>query len=72
MLRAFSTRMRPEEIKARLILKGITQAEIARRLKVSRGAISQVISGRERNQRIRKAIARALGLKVSDIWPEDR
>ncbi|MDR5695958.1 MAG: helix-turn-helix transcriptional regulator [Armatimonadota bacterium] len=64
--------MRPEEIKARLILKGITQAEIARRLKVSRGAISQVISGRERNQRIRKAIARALGLKVSDIWPEDR
>jgi|DewCreStandDraft_3_1066083.scaffolds.fasta_scaffold00874_4 transcriptional regulator with XRE-family HTH domain len=64
--------MRPEEIKARLILKGITQAEIARRLKVSRGAISQVISGRERNQRIRKAIARALGLKVSDIWPEER
>lgn len=69
---AFSTRMRPEEIKARLILRGITQAEIARRLKVSRGAISQVISGRERNQRIRKAIARALGLKVSDIWPEER
>jgi len=64
--------MRPEEIKARLILRGITQAEIARRLKVSRGAISQVISGRERNQRIRKAIARALGLKVSDIWPEER
>ena len=64
--------MRPEEIKARLILRGITQAEIARRLKVSRGAISQVISGQERNQRIRKAIARALGLKVSDIWPEER
>jgi lambda repressor-like predicted transcriptional regulator len=57
------------DIKIRLLKKGISQAEIARQQRVVRSYIGHVMAGRRKNQRIRRAIADAIGMKVSDIWP---
>lgn len=56
--------MTPNQIRAALILRGITAASIARRLKVSRAAVSAEISGRRTSARIRKAITKAVGAQV--------
>ncbi|MCL4514709.1 MAG: MarR family transcriptional regulator [Firmicutes bacterium] len=61
--------MTPQEIRALLILKRVSQRQIARRLKVTDAAVSQVISGLEKNQRIRQSIAEALDMPASKIWP---
>lgn len=61
--------MSPQQIKAGLILKGITQRQIAQRLGVSDAAVSQVIYGVEKNRRIREAIAEALEQPVEQVWP---
>jgi lambda repressor-like predicted transcriptional regulator len=57
------------KIKIEMLKAGVSGAEIARRLKVSRHAVYHVIAGRNRTPRIRKAIARALGMKVEELWP---
>lgn len=62
--------MEPNEIKAHLILKQITLSSIAKKLGVTRGAVSQVIHNIHSNPRIRKAIADALEKPVNEIWPE--
>ena len=62
--------MTPREIKAALILKGITQTAIAKKLGVLTCTVGQVIAGRSKSARIAKQIAEELGLKVEDIWPE--
>lgn len=61
--------MSPQQIKAGLILKGITQRQIAQRLGVSDAAVSQVIYGVEKNRRIREAIAEALEQPIEQVWP---
>ena len=59
------------EIKAELARKGISQREIALMLKVSPVSVNNVISGKRKTPRIRKAIALAIGKPVSEItWPE--
>jgi lambda repressor-like predicted transcriptional regulator len=57
------------EIKVLLLKKGITQAQIARQERVSIGAVNHVVLGRRKNPRLRKAIARACGVQVEDLWP---
>lgn len=57
-------------IKALLIIKGISGAEIARRAGVTRAAVYHVIEGRSKSPRLRKLIADVLGLSVEEIWPE--
>lgn len=52
------------------MLKQVTQRQIARQLGVSDAAVSQVVSGSEKNPRIRQAIAAALEVPVHQIWPQ--
>ena len=58
-----------QKIKIEFIKRNISGAEIGRRMGVSREAIHQVIGGKTRSKRIRKAIAEAIGVKVEDLWP---
>jgi lambda repressor-like predicted transcriptional regulator len=56
-------------IKAALILKGITAAEIARKLLIERQTVTQTISGRNKSPRTRRTIAEAIGVDVEELWP---
>lgn len=64
--------MTPREIKAELILLGVTMTEIARQAGVTHGAVSQTINQytKFKGYRIRPYIARAIGKNVNDIWPD--
>jgi lambda repressor-like predicted transcriptional regulator len=59
------------KIKIKLLEAGITGAEIARRAKVDRTAIYHVIAGRSKSVKLRRAIAKALGVDVVDLWPNN-
>ena len=61
--------MKPNEIRAEMLLKNIRSIDMARKIKVSRSAISRVIYGNLASPRIRVAIAEMLGKKVEEIWP---
>ncbi len=63
--------MTPAEIKAALLLRGISQAEIAEVIGCSRDLVSHVINGRRTTRRIREAVAKALGRDVEAIWPDE-
>jgi lambda repressor-like predicted transcriptional regulator len=56
-------------IKIEILKKGISGAEIARQAGVTRVAIYHVIEGRSNSIKLRSAIADALGVRVSDLWP---
>jgi lambda repressor-like predicted transcriptional regulator len=61
--------MRPTEIKIALIQRGVSQAEIARKLGVAKSSVNQVIDGRAVSHRIRTAVAEAIGIDIARIWP---
>jgi len=61
----------PAEIKAMLLLRGISQTEIAEVAGVERSRVSEVINGRRTTRRIREAVAKALGKEVAAIWPDE-
>jgi lambda repressor-like predicted transcriptional regulator len=65
---------REESIKIRILMmrKGISGAEIARRLSVTRATVNGVINFKWRSPRIRAGIAKALGKNPPDLWPEER
>lgn len=56
-------------IKSLMVLCGINQRIIAKKLGVSHAAVSQVISGKISSERIKREIARSLGKGVGDLWP---
>jgi lambda repressor-like predicted transcriptional regulator len=60
----------PQEIKASLILKGVSQVSIARKLGVAPSLVSMVIHGTEKNEKIRKAIAKIIEKPVRELWPD--
>ena len=62
--------MNSRQIKAALILKGITQTSIAKELGVPVSLVCMVISGAEKTPRVRQAIAAAIGKPVRTIWPD--
>lgn len=62
--------MTPQEIRAHLILKDITQSSIAKELAVPASLVSMVIYGTEKTPRVRVAIAKAIGKPVQEIWPD--
>ena len=64
--------MSNKEIKILMIRKDIKQADIARKLKVSKTAIHNVIKGISTSKRIKKAISDALGVNVNDLWNNHR
>ena len=61
--------MPPHEIRVALIRAGITQAEIARRCKVSVPMVCKVIDGVSVSHRVRTAIAEAAGIDIRRLWP---
>jgi lambda repressor-like predicted transcriptional regulator len=60
------------KIKIELLKKGIFMAEIARREGVTRAAICMTVKNEIKSIRLRRAIAQALGMKVEDLWPENK
>lgn len=49
---------------------GSSQAKIARKLGITRGAVCLVLKGKGESRRIKRAIAKIIGKKVSEIWPD--
>jgi transcriptional regulator with XRE-family HTH domain len=64
--------MRTHWILYQLRRRGLTGADIARRAGVSRGQVSDVMTGRRRSQKVRQLIAEALGKEVEKIFREAR
>lgn len=71
ILCATSVFMKPNEIRAALVLRGITVTSIADRVGAKRPNVSMVISGARPTQRIRAAIAEAIGKPVDKVFPPD-
>lgn len=63
--------MAPNEIRAELIRRGIKINDIARECGVTRSAASQAILRVYRGERIRRVVARRLGLSYHEVWGED-
>jgi lambda repressor-like predicted transcriptional regulator len=63
--------MTPREIKAELILKGITHLELARRAKVDPSMITRVIQYQRKSYKVRWVIARAIGKPWQEIFTDD-
>lgn len=61
--------MKPNEIRAALLIKDVRPVEIANELEVSRAAVSSVISGNLKSKRIQEKIAGIIGKKIEEIWP---
>ena len=61
--------MSPVEIKVALLRAGITQAQIARKTKVHPSHVSRLVEGTKTNDRVRRAIAAAVGIDIKRIWP---
>lgn len=62
--------MKPNEIRAALLLKNITLAEIAKQLGVHRPHISAVIYGNRPTRYVREAIAKAIDLPVEQVFTD--
>lgn len=62
--------MKPNEIKAALILKNIKHKDVARALAVSEASVSLVVSGISRSHRIQSYIAQLLNRPMDEIWPK--
>lgn len=58
-----------KKIRAAIILKGTTGAELAKKIRVTRGAINMVIKGIRRTSRLRRFISSEVGLPTN-IWAE--
>lgn len=63
--------MQTNEIKALMVLKGVKTIDIARHEGVTRTWVSLVLNRHARSRRIRKAIAKALGVSYKDLWGEE-
>lgn len=59
------------ERKAALVLNGVRQADIARATGFSGAYVSDVISGYRRNAEIERAIARAIGHPVKEVFDSE-
>jgi lambda repressor-like predicted transcriptional regulator len=64
--------MNANQIKGNLLINGVSVAEIARELGVSRQAVYQTISGTIRSPKIMEFIAGVIGKQASEIWPDDK
>lgn len=55
-------------IKILMLEKGVTQADLARQMDVSRSAVNHVINGRVESERIKKGIAKGLKMSYKKVW----
>jgi len=49
--------------------KKISQAEIARKLRIKPSTVCNVIKGTAESARVKKTIATILGMTISELWP---
>lgn len=61
--------MHPADINAALHKKKSNQSVIARELKISCNAVSNVIYGRMKSRRIAKAVSSTTDIPVEKLWP---
>ena len=61
--------MKPNEIRAELVLKGITITSIAKAEGTKQPNVSAVISGNQKTKRIQVAVAKAIGKTVEEVFP---
>jgi lambda repressor-like predicted transcriptional regulator len=61
--------MEPIDINYQLHKHKSSQAAIAKKLKVKRQTVNGVVHGKIVSRRIRKYIAKVIGLKINDLWP---
>jgi len=59
-----------DRIKDVLKKNRVTQAEVAKFLNVNPVCVHEVVAGKRKNPRIRKAISLLVGLPVSELWPD--
>ena len=59
------------KIKALMVLQGLQNKQIAKKLRVTPTWVSLVVCGHRRSDRVRGAIASALGMSVAELWPEE-
>lgn len=63
--------MSPTEIKINLIVRNVSQAEIANNAGVSRACVTMVIQRKAMSKRVRGVIAEALGIDYDKVWGEE-
>lgn len=61
----------PKKIKHLMIDNNISGGRIAAALDVNPSMIWHTIHGRNRSFRVRVAIAKALGVPITDLWPDE-
>jgi lambda repressor-like predicted transcriptional regulator len=62
--------MHPAMIQAALKVRSVSQADIARRCRVTHTGVYQVIQGRARSSKIEECIAELTGLTLAELWPQ--
>jgi DNA-binding XRE family transcriptional regulator len=62
--------MNPRKIRAMLVERGITNADIARDMGVTRNAIYGVIAGRWSSRAVATEIARRINLPLEKVFPK--
>ncbi len=62
------TMNRATRIRILLLERGITQADIARDLGCSRAFVGQIVNGDKNTPRLRREIAKRIGLPYEDLW----
>jgi lambda repressor-like predicted transcriptional regulator len=68
-MRTTPSDMTGPDIKIAMIRAGVTQAQLARELKVSKQCLHLVVEGRVVSHRIRSHIAKRIGIDIRRIWP---
>ena len=63
--------MKPTEIKAALILRGIKIVDIAKGIGVTQPTVTMTMYGIRKSERVRRAIAEAIGWSYKDVWGEE-
>lgn len=61
--------MHPADIKAAIEKAGSSQADIARKLGITRCAVSLVVSGHSKSANVAGAIAEVTGIPAHKLWP---
>jgi lambda repressor-like predicted transcriptional regulator len=64
--------MGPRDIRAELIRRGVTCAEVARECQVSKGLVSQVLNGKRHNPVVKKVVARHMGMSSREVFGDSR
>lgn len=59
------------KIRSVMMLHGVTIKQIAEQENVTENYVSFVVTGRRVGHRIRRAIANACGVQVTELWPDE-